>query len=314
MRRPTTQRIATSTNWNQLFNALKLMALALLHLLRKVCKVVVAKSFRPKDISVTFMSKCLIHHSLIDLLMRQNMMNEFIFADENALLCSVVRNAGGVVIADEVQVGFGRVGTHYWAFETQGVVPDIVTIAKPMGNGHPVGAVVTTKEIAESFSATGVSYFNTVRLSQRCIRFERQTKLYFCSIFSTEEIQFHVRLPMPLWTSLRMRNCKRTLCSLAIICSRNARISSMNSKWSAMFVVGDFSWASKLSNRNSVVRQQHKRHNGSSIVWRAHIMSLSVQMDQTIMCWNWSRQWFSMLKMQINFWAQSLNAWHFCTR
>lgn len=73
----------------------------------------------------------------------------------------IVRNAGGVCIADEVQVGFGRVGTHYWAFETQNVVPDIVTVAKPMGNGHPVGAVVTTKKIAESFLNTGVQYFNT---------------------------------------------------------------------------------------------------------------------------------------------------------
>lgn len=72
-----------------------------------------------------------------------------------------IRNAGGVCIADEVQVGFARVGTHYWAFETQGVVPDIVTVAKPMGNGHPVGAVVTTQEIAEAFYNTGVAYFNT---------------------------------------------------------------------------------------------------------------------------------------------------------
>lgn len=73
----------------------------------------------------------------------------------------IVRRAGGVCIADEVQVGFGRVGTHYWAFETQNVIPDIVTVAKPMGNGHPVGAVVTTKAIAESFLKTGVAYFNT---------------------------------------------------------------------------------------------------------------------------------------------------------
>lgn len=76
----------------------------------------------------------------------------------------VVRRAGGVCIADEVQVGFGRVGTHYWAFETQDVIPDIVTVAKPMGNGHPVGAVVTTKAIAESFLKTGVAYFKYVRL------------------------------------------------------------------------------------------------------------------------------------------------------
>ncbi len=71
-----------------------------------------------------------------------------------------VREAGGVCIADEVQVGFGRAGTHFWAFETQEVVPDIVTLGKPMGNGHPMGAVVTTPAIAESFQ-TGMEYFNT---------------------------------------------------------------------------------------------------------------------------------------------------------
>ncbi len=58
------------------------------------------------------------------------------------------RNAGAVCIADEVQVGFGRVGSHFWGFETQGVVPDIVTMGKPIGNGHPLGAVVTTPQIA----------------------------------------------------------------------------------------------------------------------------------------------------------------------
>jgi len=74
-----------------------------------------------------------------------------------------VRSAGGVVIADEVQVGFGRVGTHMWAFQTYGedLVPDIVTLGKPMGNGHPIAAVITTPEIATSFGATGVEYFNT---------------------------------------------------------------------------------------------------------------------------------------------------------
>jgi 4-aminobutyrate aminotransferase-like enzyme len=71
-----------------------------------------------------------------------------------------VRASGGVCIADEVQVGFGRVGTHYWAFEAQGVVPDIVTMGKPIGNGHPLGAVVTTREIAGAF-ANGMEYFNT---------------------------------------------------------------------------------------------------------------------------------------------------------
>ncbi|MCH8955851.1 aminotransferase class III-fold pyridoxal phosphate-dependent enzyme [candidate division KSB1 bacterium] len=71
-----------------------------------------------------------------------------------------VRDAGGVCIADEVQVGFGRVGSHFWGFETQEVVPDIVTLGKPIGNGHPLAAVVTTPEIAASFE-TGMEYFNT---------------------------------------------------------------------------------------------------------------------------------------------------------
>ena len=71
-----------------------------------------------------------------------------------------VREAGGVCVADEVQVGFGRVGDALWGFELQGVVPDIVTLGKPMGNGHPVAAVVTTREIADSF-ANGMEYFST---------------------------------------------------------------------------------------------------------------------------------------------------------
>jgi ethanolamine-phosphate phospho-lyase len=71
-----------------------------------------------------------------------------------------VRSAGGVCIADEVQIGFGRVGTHMWAFEAQGVVPDIVTLGKPIGNGHPMAAVVTTPEIAEAFD-TGMEFFST---------------------------------------------------------------------------------------------------------------------------------------------------------
>jgi 4-aminobutyrate aminotransferase-like enzyme len=73
---------------------------------------------------------------------------------------TAVRTAGGLCIADEVQVGFGRVGSHWWAFETQDVVPDIVTLGKPIGNGHPLGAVVTTKKIADAF-VTGMEYFNT---------------------------------------------------------------------------------------------------------------------------------------------------------
>jgi 4-aminobutyrate aminotransferase-like enzyme/Ser/Thr protein kinase RdoA (MazF antagonist) len=71
-----------------------------------------------------------------------------------------VRAAGGLCIADEVQVGLGRVGSHWWAFESQGVVPDIVTMGKPLGNGHPLGAVVTTVDVATRFS-NGMEYFNT---------------------------------------------------------------------------------------------------------------------------------------------------------
>jgi 4-aminobutyrate aminotransferase-like enzyme/Ser/Thr protein kinase RdoA (MazF antagonist) len=71
-----------------------------------------------------------------------------------------IRAAGGVCIADEVQVGFGRVGTHMWAFETQDVIPDIVTLGKPIGNGHPMAAVITTQAIADAF-ITGMEYFNT---------------------------------------------------------------------------------------------------------------------------------------------------------
>jgi 4-aminobutyrate aminotransferase-like enzyme/Ser/Thr protein kinase RdoA (MazF antagonist) len=71
-----------------------------------------------------------------------------------------VRDAGGVCIADEVQIGFGRAGTHFWGFELQGVVPDIVVMGKPIGNGHPLGAVVTTREIAASFE-NGMEFFST---------------------------------------------------------------------------------------------------------------------------------------------------------
>ncbi len=70
----------------------------------------------------------------------------------------LTRAAGGVCIADEVQVGFGRVG-RWWGFETQGVVPDVVTLGKPIGNGHPLAAVVTTPEIAASLAP--MEYFNT---------------------------------------------------------------------------------------------------------------------------------------------------------
>jgi 4-aminobutyrate aminotransferase-like enzyme/Ser/Thr protein kinase RdoA (MazF antagonist)/murein DD-endopeptidase MepM/ murein hydrolase activator NlpD len=71
-----------------------------------------------------------------------------------------VRAAGGICIADEVQTGLGRLGRHYWAFEQQGVTPDVVVLGKPLGNGHPIGAVVTTAPIARSFD-NGVEFFST---------------------------------------------------------------------------------------------------------------------------------------------------------
>ena len=70
-----------------------------------------------------------------------------------------VRAAGGVCIADEVQTGFGRTGTNFWGFENQGVIPDIVTMAKGIGNGLPLAAVVTTEEIAQTMSRR--LHFNT---------------------------------------------------------------------------------------------------------------------------------------------------------
>lgn len=74
-----------------------------------------------------------------------------------------VRAAGGVYIADEVQTGFGRLGSCFWAFEhgNEGVVPDIVTVGKPFGNGMPLAAVITTNRIAHAFQNMNVEYFAT---------------------------------------------------------------------------------------------------------------------------------------------------------
>ena len=71
-----------------------------------------------------------------------------------------VRSAGGICIVDEVQVGFGRVGKHFWGFQLQGVTPDIVVMGKPMGNGHPLAAVFTTPEIVTSFD-NGMEFFSS---------------------------------------------------------------------------------------------------------------------------------------------------------
>lgn len=75
-------------------------------------------------------------------------------------VADVVAKAGGLLICDEVQSGFGRTGTHFWAHEKMGVVPDIVVLGKPMANGHPVGGVVAGRDIVTAFRS-GYRYFNT---------------------------------------------------------------------------------------------------------------------------------------------------------
>ncbi|MFP2996937.1 aminotransferase class III-fold pyridoxal phosphate-dependent enzyme [Spongiivirga sp. MCCC 1A20706] len=76
------------------------------------------------------------------------------------MLYPKIRKHGALCISDEVQVGFGRLGDHFWGFEMHEVVPDIVILGKPMGNGHPIAAVVTTKEIATSFE-NGMEFFSS---------------------------------------------------------------------------------------------------------------------------------------------------------
>jgi len=71
-----------------------------------------------------------------------------------------VRAAKGLCISDEVQTGCGRMGSVFWGFQLYGVTPDIVTIGKPLGNGHPIAAVACTQEVASKF-ANGMEYFNT---------------------------------------------------------------------------------------------------------------------------------------------------------
>ncbi|MEY9871573.1 4-aminobutyrate aminotransferase-like enzyme/Ser/Thr protein kinase RdoA (MazF antagonist) [Streptacidiphilus sp. MAP12-33] len=74
---------------------------------------------------------------------------------------AAVRRHGGLAIADEVQVGYGRLGHWFWGFEQQGVVPDIVCVAKAMGNGHPLGAVITSREVAERYRDQGYFFSST---------------------------------------------------------------------------------------------------------------------------------------------------------
>ncbi|MGH3052438.1 MAG: aminotransferase class III-fold pyridoxal phosphate-dependent enzyme [Gaiellaceae bacterium] len=87
-----------------------------------------------------------------------------IFTDTGTYLSeatSAVRGTGGLFVADEVQAGFGRFGSHMWSFEPAGIEPDFVTLGKPMGNGHPVAAVITTRPIAEEFARRRPPLFST---------------------------------------------------------------------------------------------------------------------------------------------------------
>lgn len=97
-----------------------------------------------------------------------------------------IRAAGGICIADEVQVGFGRIGEKFWGFELQDVVPDIVILGKPIGNGHPLAAVVITKEIAEDFN-NGTEYFNTFGGNPVSMA----TGLAVLNVIQDEEMQKH---------------------------------------------------------------------------------------------------------------------------
>ena len=77
-----------------------------------------------------------------------------------AAATDLVRRAGGILIADEVQPGFGRLGSHLWGFERHALTPEIVTVGKPMGNGHPVAAVMARRDLVDAFAASA-RYFNT---------------------------------------------------------------------------------------------------------------------------------------------------------
>jgi 4-aminobutyrate aminotransferase-like enzyme/Ser/Thr protein kinase RdoA (MazF antagonist) len=99
-----------------------------------------------------------------------------------------VREAGGVCIADEVQVGFGRVGDAFWGFELQGVEPDIVVMGKPIGNGHPLAAIVVTEAIADAFN-NGLEYFNTYGGNPVSM----ETGLAVLDVIQGEGMQAHAR-------------------------------------------------------------------------------------------------------------------------
>mmetsp|Transcript_67426 Transcript_67426/g.161746 ORF Transcript_67426/g.161746 Transcript_67426/m.161746 type:complete len:450 (+) Transcript_67426:50-1399(+) len=107
----------------------------------------------------------------------------------------VVKAHGGLFVCDEVQCGYGRLGSHYWGFETEGIVPDIVTSAKSVANGYPVGVVACKREVAESMR--GVLYFNTFGGGGVCSRVATET----LRIIDDEELQKNCALVGPLLKS-----------------------------------------------------------------------------------------------------------------
>jgi 4-aminobutyrate aminotransferase-like enzyme len=131
-----------------------------------------------------------------------------------------VRGAGGVCIADEVQTGYGRIGTHFWAFEKYGVVPDIVVLGKPIGNGHPIGAVITTPAIADSFD-NGMEFFST---------------------FGGNNVSCAIGLKV--LEAFRRKNCKHTLSQSVSGYSKGCVRCSSVTKSSAMYAALDFFSAS----------------------------------------------------------------------
>ena len=102
---------------------------------------------------------------------------------------AAVREAGGLCIADEVQVGYGRLGEHFWGFEQQGVRPDIVTVAKAMGNGHPLGAVITTKAIAAGYRSQGYFFSSAGGSPVSCV-----AGLTVLDVLRDEELQENARV------------------------------------------------------------------------------------------------------------------------
>ncbi|MEO8712873.1 MAG: aminotransferase class III-fold pyridoxal phosphate-dependent enzyme [Parafilimonas sp.] len=118
-----------------------------------------------------------------------------------------IRKQGGICISDEVQTGFGRMGDFFWGYEAQNVVPDIVIIGKPMANGHPMGAVITTNEIAESFSK-GVEFFSSFGGNPVSCAIG----LSVLEVIEEEKLQAHAKMVGDYYTSLFLSLQKKYAC------------------------------------------------------------------------------------------------------